>query len=214
MVDTAETTSTAGLAVSPRLVLHALRQGLEAAGFAIPFAISSSDDAIPMILSVRPQVAVISLRLPPRGGLHVMASLAQVRGDLHIVALVDPGRPEDGERALRAGALSWLDADTEWPLCLDVLRAAAHGDAIGTTIRRRTALPGVEEHLTRRERQVLELVLASYSIPDMARELVISPKTVKHHLSAIYAKFGVHSRTEAALTAVRRGISGPDQASG
>ncbi|MFM7126923.1 MAG: LuxR C-terminal-related transcriptional regulator [Actinomycetota bacterium] len=214
MADTTRTTSTAALAVSPRLVLHGLRESLESAGFAIPVAISSGDDAIPTIPAIRPQLVVVSLRLPPRGGLHVIASLAQVRRDLHIVALVEPGRPEDGERALRAGALGWLDTDTEWTLCLDMLRAAAHGDAIGISVRRRRPLPGAEDRLTRRERQVLDLVLASYSVSDMASELIISPKTVKHHLSAIYAKFGVHSRAEAALAAVQWGLSEIDQASG
>ncbi|MFM8381547.1 MAG: LuxR C-terminal-related transcriptional regulator, partial [Actinomycetota bacterium] len=97
---------------------------------------------------------------------------------------------------------------------LDMLRAAAHGDAIGISVRRRRPLPGAEDRLTRRERQVLDLVLASYSVSDMASELIISPKTVKHHLSAIYAKFGVHSRAEAALAAVQWGLSEIDQASG
>jgi len=214
MVDTARTTSTAALAISPQLLLHGLRLALETADVAVPFGISSSDDAVPRILSLRPQLVVIASRLPPLGGFHVIASLVQVRRDLHIVALVDQDRPEDGERALRAGALTWLDTDTEWPLCLEVMRAAAHGDAIGTTVRRRMPIPGPEDRLTRRERQVLELLLASYSTPDMARELTISPKTVKHHLSAIYAKFGVHTRAEAALAALRQGGSGLDQASG
>lgn len=214
MADSARTRSTAVLAVSPQLLLHGLRLAVETAGFAVPFGISSSVDAVPTILSLRPQLIVVALRLPPLGGLHVIASLAQARSDLHIVALVDPDRPEDGERALRAGALGWLDSDTEWPRCLDVLRAAAHGDTVGSSIRRRMPIPGAEDRLTRRERQVLELVLASHSIPDMARELVVSQKTVKHHLSAIYAKFGVHTRAEAALAAVRQGLSGIDQASG
>lgn len=214
MAEGTGTTSSVALAVSPRLMLHGLRKSLETAGFAIPVAISSGDDAIPTILSIRPQLVVVSLRLPPLGGLHVIASLARVRKDFHIIAVVDMGRPEDGERALRAGALGWLDTDTEWPTCLDVLRAAAQGDAIGTSVRCRMPLPGAEDHLTRRERQVLELVLASYSVSDMARELIISPKTVKHHLSAIYAKFGVHSRAEATLAAVRWGLAELDQASG
>lgn len=214
MADTTRTTSTAALAVGPRLVSLGLRHGLEVAGFEILVATSTSEHAVGAIPALRPHLVVVSLRLPPHGGLHVIASLAQVRRDLHIIAVVDPGRPEDGERALRAGALGWLDTDTEWPTCLDVLRSAAQGDAVGVTVRRRSALPGVENDLTRRERQVLDLVLASYSVSDMARELVISPKTVKHHLSAIYAKFGVHSRAEVALAAVRRGLSGIDQASG
>lgn len=214
MADTAGTRSKAALAVGPRLLLHGLRTNMEAAGFAIPVAISSSVDAVPTILSLLPQLVVVALRLPPLGGLHVIASLAQVRSDLHIVALVDQDRPEDGERALRAGALGWLDTDTKWPTCLDVMRAAAYGDAIIPSDRRRSSLPGAENDLTRRERQVLELVLSSYSIPDMARELTISPKTVKHHLSAIYTKFGVHTRAEAVLAAVRWGLTEFDQASG
>lgn len=214
MTDITGITSTAALAVGPRLVSHGLRHGMEAAGFEILIATSTSEDALRTIPALRPHLVVVSLRLPPLGGLHVIASIAHVRRDLRIIAVVDPGRPEDGERALRAGALGWLDTDTEWLTCLDVLRSAARGDAVGATVHRRAVLPACEKDLTRRERQVLDLVLASYSVSDMARELFISPKTVKHHLSSVYAKLGVHSRTEAALAAVRQGFSAIGQASG
>lgn len=206
--------STVALAVSPRLLLDGLRRGLEAADFETGFTTSTSEDAVPAILSLCPALVVVSVRLPPLGGLHVISSISQSRTDLRIVAVAESGRSDDGERALRAGALGWLDTDSEWSACLEVLQSARRGDARLPRRHRRTPLPGVEEILTRRERQVLDLVLASYSIPDMARELVISPKTIKHHLSAVYAKLGVRTRTEAALAAVRQGLPVRDQASG
>ena len=63
--------------------------------------------------------------------------------------------------------------------------------------------------LTPRELQVLRMVCDGASPADVADALVISPKTVSNHLTSVYAKLGVHSRTEAVATALRRGLVRP-----
>jgi LuxR family maltose regulon positive regulatory protein len=56
---------------------------------------------------------------------------------------------------------------------------------------------GLVESLTRRERQVLHLLVAGLSGPDIAEELVVAYSTVRSHIKSIYGKLGVHSRHEA-----------------
>ena len=61
-------------------------------------------------------------------------------------------------------------------------------------------------HISRREEEVLRLMATGVSIPEAARRLYISVKTVKNHLSSIYQKLDAHDRAQAVLKAVRMGI--------
>jgi DNA-binding NarL/FixJ family response regulator len=64
------------------------------------------------------------------------------------------------------------------------------------------------EHLTRRERQVLELIALGHSNKRIALELDVAEKTVKTHVGHLLAKLGVADRTQAALFAVQQGLAG------
>jgi DNA-binding NarL/FixJ family response regulator len=76
----------------------------------------------------------------------------------------------------------------------------------GPALAPRAPTYGPRPHISRREEEVLRLMATGVSIPEAARRLYISVKTVKNHLSSIYQKLDAHDRAQAVLKAVRMGI--------
>lgn len=117
---------------------------------------------------------------------------------------------------LEQGALGCIERDASLPNLLNAIRQVAAGEvslpqAVAlqlVTRMARQAPPGkseLPEPLTEREREVLELLAQGLSNKDIAQRLYLSVRTVEGHLVNVYGKLGVHSRTEAALYAVRQG---------
>ncbi|MGA0879249.1 MAG: LuxR C-terminal-related transcriptional regulator [Ilumatobacteraceae bacterium] len=201
--------SSIALLVAPRLLLDCLRHRLLCAGWLISAASSEGSDARAEVLSCAPRVVLVSLYLPPVGGLHTIAALTDARADLRIVALLNSVSADDASSALRAGALSWISTEYDWEAGQRTLRAAEVGDVLfGGNPPSARGDRVLQPILSRREFQVLTLVHHGRTVKQIAAELVISPKTVKHHLVSIHTKLGVHNRTDAIVQALRRGLLG------
>lgn len=198
------------LFVAPPLLLDCLRAQLLGAGWQISAASSDGAEAQALVLALAPAVIIVSLHLPPVGGLHVIAALTDARADLRIVALLSSTSSDDAHRALQAGARTWMSSDHLWEAGFATIRAAAVGDVVfsGDLPPDRISRSS-SRILSRREVQVLNLVRHGHSVKRIAESLFISPKTVKHHLASIHSKLGVHNRTDAVLSALRRGLLGP-----
>jgi DNA-binding NarL/FixJ family response regulator len=112
--------------------------------------------------------------------------------------------------AVRAGAAGYLLKDVEPQQLVEAIRTVHAGGAL---LHPRVASRLLEEMasdpLTPREREVLALIGRGMANKVIARELSLSEKTVKAHVSSILAKLGVSDRTQAALYAVRAGLVGP-----
>lgn len=197
------------LGIAPVLLRDCLHRLIEEAEFEV---LASSDDGTHVVeaaLTKQPDVVMTTVTLPPFGGLDVITSIAHTRADIPVIAVIDTASPHDAERALRAGATTCLYLDDSFERCHHVLQQIVLGNIVmtrGLEHRdvRGTMTPG--SPLSRREEQVLNLVVQGRSIAQIASDLVISRKTVKHHLSATYSKLGVHSRTDAVVTAIRHGL--------
>jgi NarL family two-component system response regulator YdfI len=145
---------------------------------------------------------------------------ADLASDLPIVFLSDHPSPEWSAQALRDGIRAILPADTAAAQLVAALQAAAAGlvvlhpadvaaalPAANSATSSTTQLPPeLAEPLTRREREVLQMLAAGLGNKEIAARLNISDHTAKFHVAAILAKLGVSTRTEAVTQALRRGL--------
>jgi DNA-binding NarL/FixJ family response regulator len=153
----------------------------------------------------RPDVILMDLRMPGIDGSEATRRVLKNDPTPQIVILTSFSEREEILTALDAGAIGYLLKDAEPDELIRGIRAAAQGEsplaprAARTLIGSRTAPPS--HQLSDREREVLQLVTRGLSNKLIARELGISEKTVKAHLTTIFQRIGVTDRVQAAMWA-------------
>jgi DNA-binding NarL/FixJ family response regulator len=162
--------------------------------------------------------------MPGLDGIGAMRRLRESAPDGRVIVLTSFLEDERLLPAIQAGAAGYLLKNVEPQELARAIRAAHAGEAvIDPTVAARlvTAIaddtrPRVEEpeQLTRRERDVLELIARGQSNKRIALALGISEKTVKTHVGHLLAKLGVTDRTQAALLAVEAGLVSPSASVG
>jgi DNA-binding NarL/FixJ family response regulator len=160
-------------------------------------AVASAHDA---------DVVLMDLVMPNVDGVEATRRLLASQPGVQVVILTSFSDRERILDALDAGAVGYLLKDSEPEVVLEGIRAAARGESplapkaaqavVAERAERRPAF-----HLSERERDVLALVGAGLSNKRIARELQISEKTVKSHMTRIFRELGVFDRTQAALWA-------------
>lgn len=192
----------------------ALQDGLEIVGEA-----SDGAEAIEQAQRLEPDVILMDLVMPGLDGVGAMRQLRVRSPASRVIVLTSFLEDERVLPAIQAGAAGYLLKNVEPSELARAIRAAHNGEAIiDPTAAARlvhaiadTARPRIEEpeRLTRRERDVLELIARGQSNKRIALELGISEKTVKTHVGHVLAKLGVTDRTQAALMAVEEGLVSP-----
>lgn len=140
--------------------------------------------------------------------------MSDILSEAAIVILSDDPRPTWAADALRAGARGVLSTAVSPDQLIAALRAVAAGlvvmqPAPGTTtapVAGSRPLAELAEPLTRRERQVLQMLAGGLGNKVIAARLAISEHTVKFHVASILGKLGAASRTEAVSLGIRRGL--------
>lgn len=155
----------------------------------------------------RPDLLVLDLRMPKMEGAEVVRRVRAEFPDARIVILTTFDTDEDIERALKAGAKAYLLKDVAEGELLACLRAVLAGrtyvpPAVAAKLAERLTML----KLTVREQSVLQLLAEGLPNKTIADRLRISDATVKVHLTNLFQKLGVSSRTEAVAVAVRRGL--------
>ena len=152
-----------------------------------------------------PDVVVMDLQMQPVDGIESTRQIRARFDAVRVVALTSFAESERVKAALEAGASGYVLKDSDADDVAAAIRAAHRGDLpLDPAVARQAMSPAAE--LTSREIQVLRLVGAGSANKEIARELGISERTARTHVSSILRKLDLSSRTQAALWAVREGL--------
>jgi DNA-binding NarL/FixJ family response regulator len=162
-------------------------------------------EAVRLAREYRPDVILMDLRMPGMDGSEATRRLLEEDPAAQVVILTSFSERDEILSALDAGAIGYLLKDAEPDELIRGVRAAAHGEsplapkAARELLGSRGAPPASQ--LTDREREVLRLVTRGLPNKLIARELGISEKTVKAHLTTVFQRIGVTDRVQAAMWA-------------
>ena len=171
----------------------------------------NGDQAVELAHRLHPDLVLMDLLMPGSDGVNATATIHRELPAIQVLVL--SGYLDDHLIAdvLHAGAVGYLLKDTAAGDLHRAIRAAAAGQVqlspeVAARLVRDVHLPGGPLRLTRREEEVIVLLARGRANGQIARELHITPQTVKTHVSNILSKLNSRSRTEAALHAMRVGL--------
>ncbi len=173
-------------------------------------ALADPQQLLAELATLRPDVAVVDPTIP---GLDAAALLGSAGEQTRVLLLSANPDPAAVYRSLADGAAAFLSKDADAREVCDAVAAVARGDAVlspalqpalASQIRMRSQ--DSQPILSQRERQVLGLIAAGHSAPEIGRRLHLSTATVKTHLQHLYEKLGVSERAAAVAEAMRRGL--------
>jgi NarL family two-component system response regulator LiaR len=184
-------------------------------GFQVVGEASSGAEALELAATAKPQVILMDLVMPVMDGIEATRRLHETHPDIKVIVLTSFADDDKLFPALRAGAVAYLLKDVGPTELAEAIAAAARGEIRLRPDVTRRLVTGMadgaekrpEDLLTGRELDVLRCLARGRSNKEIASELFISEKTVKTHVSAILDKLGLADRTQAALYAVKRGVS-------
>jgi two-component system, NarL family, response regulator LiaR len=172
---------------------------------------SNGEEALRTARRLEPDVVLMDLLMPVMDGIEATAEVRREMPDTEVVALTSVLEDASVAGAIRAGAIGYLLKNTGADELCRAVKAAAAGQVqlapeAAARLMREVRDPESPEALTKRETEVLKLVVRGKTNKQIARDLFIGEKTVKTHVRSILTKLGVKSRTQAALHAVRVGL--------
>jgi DNA-binding NarL/FixJ family response regulator len=178
---------------------------------------ASGNEAVLLAARHRPDVALLDIQMPEVNGIEAARQIVAANPEAKVLMLTMFDDDHSVFAAMRAGALGYVLKGVKREEMLRAIQAVAGGEAIFS--------PGIAERmmnffgqirpsppaalfpeLTDREREVLALLARQYKNADIARELVITPKTVRNHVSTILGKLQAADRAEAAQQARNAGL--------
>lgn len=165
------------------------------------------EQALALYRTCCPDVTLMDMRMPVMNGFEALTAIKQEYPNAHIVALSTFGGDEDIRRALSAGAQAYLTKDALHDELIGAIRAVHAGETyLPASVVATLAAELPHPELSARELEVLRLIVQGLSNKLIAHELGIAEDTAKTHVKSILKKLGADDRTQAATTAIQRGI--------
>lgn len=166
-------------------------------------------EAVRKCRDLRPDVVLMDLVMPEMDGAEATRRIREICPNVQVIALTSYKDDELVQGALKAGALSYLLKNVTADELAAAIKEAHLGrptlapEAAQVLIKAATGPPGKEEGLTKKELEILGLMVKGSSNPEIATKLFVSRSTVKFHVSNILMKLGVATRTEAVAFALQ-----------
>ncbi len=178
---------------------------------------ATGEEAIAQAALLQPDLIIMDLQMPVVNGIDATRQI--IRTSPHVNILVVTMFDDDHSvfAAMQAGARGYILKGANHTEMLRAIRAVGSGEAIFSpaiatrlmdyfgNLRPKTSTPLFPE-LTEREREILQLIMQGYKNPEIAAQLVLSPKTVRNHITNILSKLQVADRAEAILRAREAGL--------
>ena len=189
------------------------REGLEriinlAPGYHCVCTCSTGEEALRVVVRHAPEIALMDIQLPGISGIECVSALKESLPETQFLMLTVYEDPERIFSALRAGATAYLLKRSTPEQLFGAIREVLEGGApmsgaiarkVVSYFRAQQSADAEVENLSRRESEILELIVHGLSNKEIAGRLSVSVETLRWHLQQIYRKLHVHSRTEAAL---------------
>ncbi len=192
-----------------RMVMD-LEDGIEVVGEA-----ANGEEAVRAADERAPDVILMDLLMPVLSGVEAIRRIKATHPTVEIVALTSVLDDRMVIDAVEAGAAGYLLKETGPQPLVEAIRAAARGEVrldprAQKRLLREVRTPSMRESLTPRETDALRLIAKGMTNKEIASELGVSEVTVKTHVSSVLSKLGLQSRTQAALFALKEGLTGLD----
>ncbi len=201
---------------------HALlRKGLRTlieseAGMELVGEAGDGQAAVEMTRSLKPDVVLMDLVMPRKGGLEAITEIKAEMPETRILVLTSFSEDEKVFPAIKAGALGYLLKDTSPEQLMKAIYDVYRGESslhptialkIITELNQTSDLPPTESPLTERELVVLKMIAQGLSNQEIAERLTISEWTVRTHVRNLLSKLHLANRLQAALYALREGLA-------
>lgn len=198
------------------MIREGIRQLLELDGdIKVVGEAGDGKEAIQLIQQTPHDVVLLDINMPNVNGLQVLEQIKQKKIETKVLILTIHNEIEYLLKAVDIGVDGYVLKDSESAVLKTAINAVYHGETfiqpsltplLKENIERNARKLEVDDSLTRRELQVLELLAEGLYNKEIAEKLFISEKTVKNHVSSIFKKIGVSDRTQAAVYAIKHNI--------
>jgi len=178
--------------------------------------LTNGEDAVNQAADLKPNIILMDINLPGMNGIEATRTILQVNPEIGIlmITMIDD---DSVFQAMQAGARGYLLKGADPDETVRAIRSVASGEAIFSPkiakklinyFGQTESTPSVEifTHLTEREHEILELIAQGLTNAAIAERLVLSPKTVRNHVSNIFGKLQVSDRNQAIIQARQAGM--------